>query len=448
MTTSKIRNISFDERLALFCVDDETRALMRELKPVLMTRFREGYSFHNSQMAKQDQFRPFVEAYGAELIDEELAYAEHLFDARFDHAFELAQKRVGAFELDTFLGCRARAVFALVVGRVLFPEIGRRNWFAPRKAAQDCVKLLEMMILDVVNAIAADQVERDRAGAARQVAINAELETLQQTMDGLAGLIDNLQSVFASHCANIDGAIARAARNLVDADASFRTLSGQLEASASAVAGIQSSIDAIDRDSQAGERSALQAGSAMRETREFVNLLDGNVQRIHHAAGVIGEIAEQTNLLALNATIEASRAGDAGRGFAVVAAEVKALANQAGAATQQIEKEIAAVSESAATCIGYVTRLQDMIEALAKASTGIAGSVAQQSHATEAVVQQSSHAVAEARKLMRTTEQANEDVTAIGRVADSFSRDMEQMQKRTVAALDSVQGCIRKIRAA
>src|SRR3546814_13503981 len=39
------------------------------------------------------------------------------------------------------------------------------------------------------------------------------------------------------------------------------------------------------------------------------------------------------NFLALNATIEAARSGEAGRGFAVVAQEVKALAGQARAAS-------------------------------------------------------------------------------------------------------------------
>lgn len=57
---------------------------------------------------------------------------------------------------------------------------------------------------------------------------------------------------------------------------------------------------------------------------------------------VISSIAKQTNMLALNATIEAMRAGDAGRGFAAVAAEVKKLAANTRAATEQAAAMVAA----------------------------------------------------------------------------------------------------------
>jgi methyl-accepting chemotaxis protein len=59
----------------------------------------------------------------------------------------------------------------------------------------------------------------------------------------------------------------------------------------------------------------------------------------------ITDISEQVNLLALNATIEAARAGEAGKGFAVVANEIKELAKQTAAATQDIKEKIGAFRE-------------------------------------------------------------------------------------------------------
>ena len=78
-------------------------------------------------------------------------------------------------------------------------------------------------------------------------------------------------------------------------------------------------------------------------------VLRKEVDAVAKVAKQIQAIAKQTNLLALNATIEAARAGDAGRGFAVVANEVKQLAGQTGAATNQISQTLEALDSAIKT---------------------------------------------------------------------------------------------------
>jgi methyl-accepting chemotaxis protein len=94
--------------------------------------------------------------------------------------------------------------------------------------------------------------------------------------------------------------------------------------------------------------SAKIAEEAVREATDasgVVKQLGEASDRIGHVVKSISQIAWQTKLLAFNAKIEASRAGEAGRGFEVVAQEVKALAQQTAAATDDISREIAAVRE-------------------------------------------------------------------------------------------------------
>ncbi len=92
--------------------------------------------------------------------------------------------------------------------------------------------------------------------------------------------------------------------------------------------------------------------------------LAGAVERIAGVVAIIGAIARQTNLLALNASIEAARAGAAGRGFAVVATEVKALAGQVQAATNDISDQIVGlqgVARGSGATVADIARLLERV---------------------------------------------------------------------------------------
>ncbi|MEO1617791.1 MAG: methyl-accepting chemotaxis protein, partial [Planctomycetota bacterium] len=75
---------------------------------------------------------------------------------------------------------------------------------------------------------------------------------------------------------------------------------------------------------------------AINNSIDAMKALEDSSGKIHVALDNVKKISEQTNLLALNATIEAARAGESGKGFAVVANEVKNLATQAQASTEEI----------------------------------------------------------------------------------------------------------------
>lgn len=79
------------------------------------------------------------------------------------------------------------------------------------------------------------------------------------------------------------------------------------------------------------------------ETASKVKRLGESSQKISKVVNLIGSFAAQTNLLALNASLEASRAGEDERNFAMVADEIRALAQQSAAATNEIEKIVASI---------------------------------------------------------------------------------------------------------
>lgn len=128
--------------------------------------------------------------------------------------------------------------------------------------------------------------------------------------------------------------------------------------------GVAAAADDVSRSVQTAATGAEQQGTSLREVARSVDeaargaesaveetgtatatvgRLGDSSREIGDVVKVITAVAEQTNLLALNATIEAARAGAAGKGFAVVAGEVKELARQAAAATEDIARRIEAI---------------------------------------------------------------------------------------------------------
>ncbi len=126
--------------------------------------------------------------------------------------------------------------------------------------------------------------------------------------------------------------------------------------------------------------------SASESAFERVSDTGQTTERLAEAAKAMNGIVEaidgitaKINLLALNASIESARAGEAGKGFAVVANEVKSLAGQAKAATEQIAREIDAMRSVSADVVGGLGSIRESIDAVREHVTASAAAIEQQS---------------------------------------------------------------------
>lgn len=194
----------------------------------------------------------------------------------------------------------------------------------------------------------ADQVEHAVRGPLDDVSVSTT--KLRELADDVARAAETSGETMVNSGMAADAALESTQR--------LAEIAGQMEATVSRIAARR------EEASRAAEAAVAAGDLARTAMAELSRRLDSVIV----AVGRISGIARQTNLLALNATIEAVRAGDAGAGFAVVAGEVKSLARETAALTQEVSTIIAdtrSVSSEAANRMDDMQARISFIEATA-----------------------------------------------------------------------------------
>ena len=201
-------------------------------------------------------------------------------------------------------------------------------------------------------------------------------------------------------------------------------VSSNIATVASATTELSASIHEIASQTSEAARVAGEAVRAANDIRATIGRLAVSSDEIGEVVKTITAIAEQTNLLALNATIEAASAGEAGKGFAVVANEVKTLARQTAAATEDIAKRITAIqteSKASSTSIGAIATI---IEKINHATQTIASAVEEQSATTAEIT----------RTVQDAARGGSEIATSIGTVASAADATTKGSRSISTAA--------------
>jgi methyl-accepting chemotaxis protein len=280
--------------------------------------------------------------------------------------------------------------------------------------------------------------EQERAASneqdKRRKSVDANIASFRPLVETLLASVSDSAAAMRATAVALLSSSDHTTQHASSAVEAFHEASTNVETAAVAADELSRSIAEISRQlTQTSDIVALATDEARATDGEIAGLAAG-AQKIDDVVTLIRDIAGQTNLLALNATIEAARAGDAGKGFAVVAAEVKSLAVQTAAATEEIASHILAVQDSTADAVEAIRQIAARMQEINQYTAAVAAAVEQQNSATGEI----SHNVAGAADSTGHVVVVLSEVTNAATETRSSAEVVRDVSQTVTAAVDKL----------
>jgi methyl-accepting chemotaxis protein len=285
-------------------------------------------------------------------------------------------------------------ILALVVNIVLV-SLGKPNWFTPLDQTAGVItgalfglfapiavtfitrtvvsnqetlfRQSQRDTLEIERRIAVEQEQREQLRQAneeiesRMVAELDQRQVLQLILGQVREVSSTLSAATAEILASTTQAVAGASEQsaaIAQASTTIDEVRAIAEQTAQRAKGVADAAQRTAEVSRAGQQAVTDSIEGMEEVKQKVETIATNILALSEQAQTIGsiistvnEIAAQSNMLALNAAVEAARAGEAGKGFAVVAEEVRTLADQSKAATDQVRGILSEIQRGVNTAV-------------------------------------------------------------------------------------------------
>jgi methyl-accepting chemotaxis protein len=240
-------------------------------------------------------------------------------------------------------------------------------------ALGDMVRNIRQMFSEI-----SDGAQTLASSSAGLLSISTELAEGTQRTSERAGTVAAATEEMSTNAISVASGLEQATRNLA--------------AVAAATEEMSATIGGISANTSEARTVAKQAASQAVQVTRLIGDLGTAARNIGKVTETITIISAQTNLLALNATIEAARAGAAGKGFAVVANEIKELAQQTAAATEDIKSKITGVQESTAVAVANIEKIAQTIQEVNEIAATKASSIEEQTTVTKDIAKNISEA--------------------------------------------------------
>ncbi|MCB1351471.1 MAG: HAMP domain-containing protein [Rhodobacteraceae bacterium] len=273
-----------------------------------------------------------------------------------------------------------------------------------------------------------DMMEGDFAGAFADLKrdVNGTVDTLRRIVADITGTTEAI--VRDTHrISENSGALAQRANAQADA---LRETSATMTGLAATVRANSESAEKVAGRIREAAATATNGGSVVNDAVAAMSQIDASARQVTEIIEVLNDISFQTNLLALNAGVEAARAGEAGRGFAVVASEVRALAQRAGEAAENIRGLIAKSSLDVAEGVRLVTDTGTFLQDIVRAIEDVAATtdeISEASHSQTLGIEEVTSAISEMDALTSQNASMAEESASSARTLTELSERLEDL---------------------